>query len=117
MFGPTIASLRKERGLTQVELAAKVEVHPSLIARWERNTVQPRAKALERLAEALQTSVQELMAGEFSGVTATLNEVDDPELIAMVSQLHKLSVKERDALKTVMGAMLARAQVAEMVAR
>lgn len=117
MLGTTIAHLRKQKGLTQAELAGKIEVHPSLLAKWERNLVQPRTKALERVAVALETSVQELMAGDFSGITATLNEMDDPELITMVSQIHKLNAKEREALKTVMGAMLARAQVAEMVAR
>lgn len=116
-FGKTIAHLRKQKGLTQVELAEKVEVHPSLVTRWERGLVQPRRKALERLAGVLDTTVQELMAGDPAGLTARLGSIEDPELLAMFGQVHKLDQRELDALKVVLGAILTRAHVAEVIHR
>ncbi|MCE7874642.1 XRE family transcriptional regulator [bacterium CPR1] len=116
-FGKTVAHLRKQKGLTQVELAEQVEVHPSLVTRWERGLVQPRRKALDRLARVLDTTVQELMSGDPDKLSASLGSIDDPELLAMFGQVHKLDERERDALKVVIGAILTRAQVAEVIHR
>lgn len=116
-LGRTIAKLRKQKGWTQAQLAGRIEVHPSLIARWERDQIQPRTKALERAAEALETTAAQLQAGDVAGVATTLHEVDDPQLMELFSQVHKLNVREREALKTFLEAVLTRVQLEEMVTR
>ncbi len=117
LLGKTIARLRKRRGMTQNELASAMEVHPSLVPRWESGQVQPRAKTLEKLSVVLEVTVQELMAGDYTGLSTTLSEVDDPELMEMFGQVHKLDQREREALKVFLGAILTRAQMAEVIHR
>lgn len=62
-LGKTIAKFRKERGFTQVELAEKLGVHQSHITRWESDRVRPRQQTLTKLAECLDSSVEELLVG------------------------------------------------------
>lgn len=116
-LGQTISRLRKDRGLTQTEFANLMGVNQSLVTRWERNVVQPRAKTLEKMAEVLGLSVPELLAGDFSGVASTLTQMDDDELTKLLSRVHKLSDEERNALKIFLHALLARAEMEEMVTR
>ena len=60
-LGMTIASLRKERGLTQLELAEKMGVTDKAVSKWERDLCCPDVNSLPKLAEVFGTSVDELM--------------------------------------------------------
>lgn len=44
-----VKGLRERLGLTQVELAERLKVHPSAIQRWERGTSKPQPAYAERL--------------------------------------------------------------------
>ena len=63
-MGAFIAQVRKERGLTQLELAQKINVTDKAVSKWERGVGFPDIKIIEVLAEALGVSVSELMNGE-----------------------------------------------------
>ena len=52
-LGVRIRELRKDRGLSQVELADKLGVEQSTVSRWERNLVDPELKHIKPLASAL----------------------------------------------------------------
>lgn len=62
--GLFIAALRRERNLTQKELAEKIGVTDKAISRWETGKGFPEISILQRLAEVLQVSVTELINGE-----------------------------------------------------
>ena len=40
MTGEELARIRRDLGLTQSELAAKIEVHPITVSRWERSVIK-----------------------------------------------------------------------------
>lgn len=63
-FGAFIQSRRRDLGMTQGELGAKLNVTDKAISRWERCIGFPDINLLEPLAEALQISIQELMQCE-----------------------------------------------------
>lgn len=63
-MGAFIAQVRKERGLTQLELAQKINVTDKAVSKWERGVGFPDIKIIEALAKALGVSVSELMNGE-----------------------------------------------------
>lgn len=63
-LGAFIQTRRKELGMTQGEVAARLNVTDKAISRWERGVGFPDIQLLEPLAEALQISVQELMQCE-----------------------------------------------------
>ena len=63
-FGQFIAGIRKEKKMTQAELAEKIHVTDKAISRWERGLGFPDIQTLEPLAQALGISVLELMRSE-----------------------------------------------------
>lgn len=63
-IGSFIAQLRRENGLTQSELAERLEVTNKAISRWETGRGYPDVELLPVLASALGVSVQELLEGE-----------------------------------------------------
>lgn len=60
-FGAFIQRRRRDLGMTQVELGAKLNVTDKAISRWERGVGFPDINLLEPLADALQITIQELM--------------------------------------------------------
>lgn len=60
-FGSKVASLRKEKGMTQLELARKMGVTDKAVSKWERDLSLPDVSSLPRLAEVLDVSVEELL--------------------------------------------------------
>lgn len=60
-LGQMIASLRKARGMTQLELAEKMGVTDKAVSKWERDLSCPDIYALPRLAELFGISVDELV--------------------------------------------------------
>jgi len=60
-LGAFIQKRRKDLGMTQGELAAKLHVTDKAVSRWERGVGFPDIKLIEPLADALQVSVQELL--------------------------------------------------------
>ena len=61
MLGRFIAQRRKERNLTQRELAEKLHVTDKAVSKWERGAGCPDISLLEPLAEALELSVDQLL--------------------------------------------------------
>lgn len=60
-FGSFVASLRKEKGLTQKELADRLYISNKAISKWETGVTIPDVSMLIPLAEALDISVTELL--------------------------------------------------------
>ena len=60
-IGETIASLRKQKGMTQNELAEKMNVTDKAVSKWERDLSCPDANTISKLANILDVSVEELL--------------------------------------------------------
>ncbi len=69
--GASIARLRKERGLTQAELAERINYSDKAVSKWERAESLPDVLTLLNLAEQLNTDLN----------TLTGTAVEAPELI------------------------------------
>lgn len=63
-MGAFIAQLRKEKGMTQRELAAKLNITDKAVSKWERCLSLPDITLLTPLAQELGVSVGELLDGE-----------------------------------------------------
>lgn len=61
--GAVIRRLREDKNMTQAELAAKLDVSPKTISKWETAKGLPDISLLDTLAAALEVSVMELMSG------------------------------------------------------
>lgn len=58
--GQLIKAARKEAGLTQAELATKLNVPYQSISQWERGTRSPKIETLERIADALGVPISKI---------------------------------------------------------
>lgn len=65
-LGAVIAALRKEKGMTQVELAEKLGVTDKAVSKWERDLSCPDIHSIPKLAEVLGVTVDVLMGTEAS---------------------------------------------------
>ncbi len=76
-FAAFITQLRKERGLTQKELADRLNVTDKAVSKWETGKGFPDLKLLEPLARELGVSLVELMQGRRQEAdTLTVAEAD-----------------------------------------
>ena len=62
--GKFIASCRKEKGLTQAQLAEKLNITDRAVSKWETGKCMPDYAVVKNLCEELNVSVSELMDGE-----------------------------------------------------
>ena len=60
-IGETIASLRKKKGMTQNDLAEKMNVTDKAVSKWERDLSCPDINTISKLADILDVSVEELL--------------------------------------------------------
>ena len=73
-MGEIIAERRKALGMTQKDLADKMNVTDKAVSKWERNLSIPDVASIPTLAEILELSVEELM-GSCEGKEAS-NELE-----------------------------------------
>lgn len=93
-FGAFVAQLRKEQGLTQKELADKLNVTDKAVSKWETGKGFPDVKLLEPLAQVLGVSLVELMQGRRQETeTLTVAEADAAVSQAM-GQLEKTTARQ-----------------------
>ena len=64
MLQENIKTFRKERGLTQEELAIRVNVVRQTVSKWEKGQSVPDADLLQKIAEVLEVSVSQLLGQE-----------------------------------------------------
>ena len=86
-LGTMIAELRKQHGMTQLELAEKMGVTDKAVSKWERDLSCPDINSLPALAEILGVSVEELMQikKEAEGPVSKVSEIVEiaPKAVAM----------------------------------
>ena len=92
-FGERLDALRKASGLTQTELARKLDVSRRMIAYYEGETQYPPTAILPRLAQTLGVTTDELLASE--NVHAPQPKPTDVQLQRTLQQLELLTAKER----------------------
>ena len=67
-IGNRISKYRREKSMTQEELAGKLGVSPQAVSKWENDASCPDISLLPRLSDILGISVDELLTGKNIGV-------------------------------------------------
>lgn len=86
--GNFVSELRKEKKLTQKELAEKINVSDKAVSRWETGKGYPDVTSLVSLSEYFDVSVNELLAGKRLTVE-DIKETADENLISVFEQVQK----------------------------
>lgn len=63
-FGKLISTLRKEKNMTQKELAEKLNITDKAVSKWERDLSCPDINTISKLAEVLNISVEDLLSAK-----------------------------------------------------
>ena len=63
-IGKFIAECRKQKNLTQMQLAEKLGITDKAISKWERGIAMPDTSIMLELCDILSISVNELLSGE-----------------------------------------------------
>ena len=94
MLNENIKALRKSKGLSQQELAVKVNVVRQTISKWEQGLSVPDSDLLIALSEALETPVSTLL-----GETVTESEVDQVKALSEKLEIINLQLARRQVLR------------------
>ena len=63
-FGQRLSRLRKEKGLTQEDIAKRIIISPQAVSKWENDISSPDILVLSSLADILGVSVDQLLGRE-----------------------------------------------------
>lgn len=74
MLAENIKTVRKQRGMTQEELAARLNVVRQTVSKWEKGLSVPDAELLKKLAEILETDVSTLLGAPIN-TESNANEI------------------------------------------
>ena len=97
MLKDNIKNLRKEKGLSQEELAIKLNVVRQTVSKWERGLSVPDSSMLISLAEELDTSVNVLLGESIE--EKTLNDDVDIKTIAERLEVINLQLARKSEMK------------------
>ena len=105
MFQENLRLKRRERGLSQEELAVRLHVVRQTISKWEKGQPVPDAEQLIKLAVILETTVSELLGTQAEGKEKP-NQLAK-ELSRINTQLAIRNHRTRRVLKIIAIALLA----------
>ena len=72
-MGEIISTLRKEKGMTQKDIADQLGITDKAVSKWERDIAFPDTATIPKLAEILGVSVEDLLQAKAAPVTASSN--------------------------------------------
>lgn len=107
-FPDRLARLRKERGLTQQQLADHAEVHVVQIRRYEGGVSQPAVDVFKRLAIALSVSADALLFDE-------AERGPDEEFRLQFEALAAMPLEEKQLAKSMLAAIILQNRVSGAV--
>lgn len=94
VIGKFITLKRKEKNLTQEQLAEKIGVSNKTVSKWENGKCMPDYSVIEILCKELDITVSELLDGEENEKSIRL--YDEKEIIGMIKDIQELK-KSRDS--------------------
>ncbi|MDD3229278.1 MAG: helix-turn-helix transcriptional regulator [Oscillospiraceae bacterium] len=104
MFSENLKGVRKAKGLTQDELAIRLNVVRQTISKWEKGLSVPDAQMLIRIAEIFEVPVSELLGAKIE------NEADQNNIADQLSRINEqLAIKNRRGkliLKIILGIII-----------
>ena len=82
-IGKFIGEVRKEKNMTQNDLAEKMNVTDKAVSKWERNLSCPDVNSIPKLAEILDTTVEELINTQSKKENKKIDEIVNIVLIGI----------------------------------
>ena len=98
-----LVALRKDKGLTQQEMADKIGLHVNQVRRYESGSAQPSLEALKKIAVTMSVTIDSLVFGsEERGPTE--------DLVLQFEAVSQLTPEEQGVVKEVLDGLIIKYQ-------
>lgn len=104
MLNENIKAIRKQRGLSQEELAIRLHVVRQTVSKWEKGLSVPDSDMLVKIAEVLETSIGDLL-GQGIYDEKDKNEITE-QLIRINEQFAVKNRRSKLILKIIVGILI-----------
>lgn len=104
-FGKKLRECRQDKQLSQSELARRLQIHHSIIGKYERDEVKPTIDVVKNIASVLGTTV-----GYLLGEVEEENLLKDPTMLRRLADIERLPQEARNHVLALMDAFLRDAQ-------
>lgn len=112
-LGNRIKDLRKQKNLSQSELADKVGISYAQIGRYETKGAQPPAETLKKIADTLGVTPDFLIYGT-SGEKAK-TKLKDADLIQQFQAIESMDEEDKNVVKKLIDAFITKKQLQKMM--
>jgi len=89
-YGKRMVSIRKERKMTQEELAKKLNTSISVIGRYERDEMTPSIEVAKKIAKFLNTTVGYLLGENEASII-----LKDNSMLNRLNELKKMDIEDK----------------------
>ncbi len=97
-FNKRLAELRRDKKLSQEELASSIGVHANILGRYERDEAKPSIEVASKLADALDVSLDYLVGKS--------NTLVDKDIASKILTIQKLPNTDKEHILFTLDAML-----------
>ena len=111
-LGKRILELRKQKGLSQSELAEQAGVSYAQIGRYETKGSQPPAEVLKKIANALNTTSDFLMNGNTDEKAKAA--LQDTELLQQFKAVDQMNDDDKVTIKKLIDAFITKGKIKQL---
>ncbi len=105
--GKFIAQLRKEKGLTQKELADSLGISDKAVSKWETGNGMPDVSLMQSICEIFDININELLSGERLSIESYNGKAEENMMkLAESAQKGQKEQRKASAIQTVGGLIL-----------
>jgi transcriptional regulator with XRE-family HTH domain len=97
-LGHRIARLRREKGLTQAELAQQLKVSQPVVSDYENDVIRLPADVVVQIAEILGASTDELLGRKAPAARSNGTSIKNRRLYRRMQEIEKLPRRDQEAL-------------------
>ena len=111
-FATRLLSARKEKNISQQQLAKLAKVHFTNVGKYERGEAIPSADVLNRVAKALEVSPDFLLNGTLGD--KAVDSIKDEELLLQFKKVEQLPNDKKKIVKEFLDAFIFKANVQQL---
>lgn len=105
-IGSFLRELRKEKELTQEQLAEKFGVSSRSVSRWENGNTMPELNILVELADYYEVDIKEIIDGERKSEIMKKEEKETLQKVADYAEAEKKTAVKRKCIATFLGTFI-----------
>jgi transcriptional regulator with XRE-family HTH domain len=102
-FGSIVVELRKEKGISQTDLAKQLGIHKNVLGRYERDEVKPSIEVARNIADILDVSLDYL--------TGKTDVEIDKVTAKRILEVSKFNEEDKDHIFSVIDAFIAKRKI------